>query len=218
MDDPSCRYRICFAKNEAMRFISHLDLHRALERTFRRAQLPLAYSKGYNPRPRINLASALPLGMMGECELVDVWLTEPIPIETFMASIEQAAPPGLVFLNVKRIDLRAPTLQSQLVSTVFRIRLENGPSQTELQMRIDNLMAATSLPRSRRGKSYDLRPLIENLELVGNDQEPHRLIMTLSALEGSTGRADEVLQALGYDPTRADIVRTKLVLLENRET
>ena len=65
------RLRIVFAKTEAMRYTSHLDLHRTWERTIRRANLPLAYSQGYNPHPRINLASALPLGFTSDCEVVE---------------------------------------------------------------------------------------------------------------------------------------------------
>jgi radical SAM-linked protein len=68
------RLRITFAKTEAMRFTSHLDLHKTWERTFRRARLPLAYSQGFNPHPHINLASALPLGFTGDQEVIDVWL------------------------------------------------------------------------------------------------------------------------------------------------
>ena len=59
-----------------MRFTGHLDLHRAWERTFRRAGLPLAYSQGFNPHPRLNLASALPLGFTSEGEVIDVWLEQ----------------------------------------------------------------------------------------------------------------------------------------------
>jgi radical SAM-linked protein len=70
----SMRIQITFSKTGAMRFTGHLDLHRAWERTFRRAALPLAYSQGYNPRPKMNLASALPLGFTSECEVIDVRL------------------------------------------------------------------------------------------------------------------------------------------------
>ena len=70
------RLRLTFAKTEAMRFTGHLDLHHTWERTFRRAGLPLAYSQGFNPHPRLNLASALPLGFTSECEVIDVWLEQ----------------------------------------------------------------------------------------------------------------------------------------------
>lgn len=212
MDKSTYRYRIRFAKMDAMRFTSHLDLHRSLERTFRRAQLPLAYSQGFNPRPRINLGSALPLGMTGECELVDIWLTENRTTQELRTAIGQAAPPGIAFIDIEPIDLQSPNLQSLIVSSIYLVQFEDGPSHDQLQSKVDKLMGAASLPRTRRGKSYDLRPLVEGLEVLAEAQETCTLKMTLSAREGATGRADEVLQALGYDPGRANIVRTKLLL------
>ncbi len=63
------RYRLRFHKTEAMRFTGHLDLHRALERTIRRSGLPLAYTRGFSPHPRLQLAAALPLGFVSRAEV-----------------------------------------------------------------------------------------------------------------------------------------------------
>ena len=68
------RLRLTFTKTGSLKYTGHLNLHRTLERTFRRAGLPLAYSQGFNPQPRMNLAEALPLGITSECEVMDVWL------------------------------------------------------------------------------------------------------------------------------------------------
>src|SRR3972149_1948092 len=89
------RFRIRFAKSEAMRFTSHLDLHRPGERTFRRAGLPLAYSHGFNPQPKINIGAALPLGCLSQGDLIDVWLeseVDPLQVES---SLRLASPPGI---------------------------------------------------------------------------------------------------------------------------
>ena len=72
------RLRIYFIKNQQMRYTSHLDLHRAWERAFRRADLPLAYSEGFSPRPVLNIAAPLPLGFMSTSEIGDFWLHEVI--------------------------------------------------------------------------------------------------------------------------------------------
>jgi uncharacterized protein (DUF2344 family) len=69
------RIRAEFAKTEAMRFTSHLDLYRAWERLLRRAGLPLQFSQGYNPRPKLQLAAPLPLGMTSQVEIIDFWLS-----------------------------------------------------------------------------------------------------------------------------------------------
>ena len=75
------RLRLTFTKTDSLKYIGHLDLHRTLERTLRRAGLPIAYSQGFNPQPRMNLAEALPLGITSECEVMDVWCEKPIDLE-----------------------------------------------------------------------------------------------------------------------------------------
>ena len=88
-NDLRYRYRITFTKDEAQRFTSHLDLHRAWGRLLRRAGLPLLYSQGFNPRPRIQLSTALPLGCTSEHELADIWLTEEIPCSEILERLQQ---------------------------------------------------------------------------------------------------------------------------------
>src|SRR5512136_2976263 len=115
------RLRITFAKTEAMRYTGHLDLHRTWERTLRRAGLPLAYSQGFKPHPRIVLASALPLGCTSQCEVVDVWLEEQLPLEQINDTLKRAMPPGLQVLEVAEVDPALPALPTQLAASEFRI-------------------------------------------------------------------------------------------------
>jgi len=98
------RLRITFAKTDAMRFTSHLDLHKTWERTLRRANLPLAYSQGFNPHPHINLASALPLGFTGEAEVVDIWLDQTLLVPQIASDLERAAPPGIKISKIQEMD------------------------------------------------------------------------------------------------------------------
>ena len=88
------RVRICFAKTDAMRFIGNLDLFKAWERACRRAGLPLAYSQGYNPQPKLNLASALPLGFTSQAELIDIWLEQPLPLEAIESGLRSGRAAG----------------------------------------------------------------------------------------------------------------------------
>ncbi len=203
------RLRIVFSKTEAMRYTSHLDLHRTWERTIRRANLPLAYSQGYNPHPRINLASALPLGFTSDCEVIDIWLEQDRSLEQVTSALNRAAPPGVRLREVRKVDLSAPTLQTILLSTDYIITfLDPFP---ELEERLSNLLKAESLERERRGKSYDLRPLIFAAERMDDDEQSHtRLHVRLSAQEGATGRPEEVIAALGMIPTHCRVHRTDL--------
>jgi radical SAM-linked protein len=205
------RIRIKFAKTEAMRFTGNLDLHRAWERAFRRAGLPLAYSQGFNPRPRIQLASALPLGFTSQAEIADAWLEEDLPLEAIQVALEGALPPGLRLLEITEIDLRAPALQTEVEAAEFTITLLNPyPS---LESHLETLLQKDELLRQRRGKSYDLRPLILELaSLPAETQGQPRIFLRLTAREGATGRPEEVLDALGIPVYAARIQRTRLIL------
>jgi radical SAM-linked protein len=201
------RLRLTFAKTAAMKYTGHLDLHTVWERTFRRARLPLAYSQGFNPQPKLQLASALPLGFTSECELADVWLESPQDLALARAALEAAAPPGIQIIAVTEAALDEPALQMQLRSAGYRVTLGAPLAGPEAATRIGALLAQTGIPRLRRDKSYDLRPLIEDLAFANE-----ALLMMLAAREGATGRPEEVVAALGLDPAPARYHRTRLVL------
>ena len=204
------RIRLTFAKTAAMRFTGHLDLHRTWERTLRRARLPLAYSQGFSPHPHINLASALPLGFTGEAEIIDIWLEQELPIAEAQALLEPALPPGIQLVSIVEIDGRRPSLQTELQASEFTITfLEPFPDLAE---RCAALLQAASLPRQRREKNYDLRPLILALEPLALDADNKpRLLARLSACEGATGRPEEVVEALGVAAETTRVHRTRLI-------
>lgn len=205
------RIRIYFAKTPAMRFTGHLDLYRTWERTFRRANLPLAYTQGFNPHPRIALASALPLGFTSDSEIADVWLDPDLPIEEVEPALARALPPGVQVSRLVAADLRAPALQTQVEAAEYEATLLDP--LPDLEGQVEALLAAETLPRRRRDKPYDLRPLVLELKLLPPDEDGHqRLFMRLSARENATGRPEEVIAALGGDPTAGRVHRTKLIL------
>lgn len=204
------RVRVLFEKTEAMRFTGHLDLFRTWERTIRRANLPLAYSQGYRPRPRINLASALPLGITSQCEIIDLWLEESISVETIQHALREASPPGIEIIEAHSISLGEPSLQSSLESAEYEMMLQEHIP--DLDHKIDTLLRAESWLSERRGKTYDLRPLIQDLHRLREDDQGHlRLMLRVSARENATGRPDEVIRALGGTPETVKIHRTSLL-------
>ena len=206
------RLRIRFAKNENMRYIGHLDLFKTWERIFRRARLPLAYSQGYHPKPRLHLASALPLGFTSQCELLDVWLENDLPKEEIETALEKATPPGIKIEAIQSVDLHLPSLQTQVVSADYTITLLEPVPQ--LDQELQALYEASSLPRQRRGKEYDLRPLIEIINRLPDDQGGlPKLYTRLTAQEGATGRPEEVLAELGISVEKARVRRTGLIFL-----
>ena len=213
------RIRITFAKQGALRYTGHLDLHKLWERAARRAELPLAYSQGFHPQPKMNMAAALPLGFSSRCEVLDMKLEHDIPLDNLPGHLNATLPSGLQVMAVQEVDERAPALQTQVASAEYEVTLKNSVGGSDLKRKIDAVMEAESIPRERRGKTYDLRPLIEDLRIMESDsslsgQEPapaiQRVFMRLTAREGATGRPEEVLDVLDIPFEETRIERTRL--------
>ena len=206
------RWRLTFAKTEAMRFTGHLDLILTWERTFRRSGLPLSYSEGFNPRPVINLAAPLPLGFTSTGEIGDFWLSDTVTEGEFSRSISRAMPPGLDILAIQEImQLHGAKLPSLVQAAVYQLVLEKN--YPDLPERIQELLGVRSLLRVKKGKEYDLRPLIQELTLISPAGSVTAVLRTrLSLLPGATGRPEEVLNALDVDPLEARINREKIIL------
>lgn len=177
----------------------------------RRADLPITYSQGFHPQPRMSLAAALPLGFSSRCEMLDVRLNDEIPLEDIRVRLKDNLPHDIQVTNIESVDERAPALQTQVVSAQYHVQLTEPVDGSDLKRRVAELLESESIPRERRGKFYDLRPLIEALTA---DIESSTLQMTLAAREGATGRPDEVLTALGIEPEYARVERTRLIFQE----
>ena len=211
------RVRITFSKQGALRYTGNLDLHKIWERSIRRAKLPLAYSQGYHPQPKINLAAALPLGFSSRAEVMDVWLNE--EVESVAETLQAQVPPGLTILGSETVDDREPSLQSQVIGAEYQVEITEAGHALRLTEKIASVLESESIPRVRRGKPYDLRPLIQELTPIalsgrGAEGEGQGLFMRLTAREGATGRPEEVLDELGIPLEDTRIERTKLLFKE----
>ena len=201
------RIRITFSKLDALRYTGHLDLHRLWERAARRAELPLAYSQGFHPQPKINIAAALPLGFSSRCEVIDLRLEHDIPLEGLREKLQQTLPTGIQVAGIESVDERAPALQTQVASAEYQVTLTEAVDGSELKRMVVSVMESESIVRERRGKTYDLRPLIESLETASEG----KIFMRLTAREGATGRPEEVLDMLGIAFEGTRIERTRLI-------
>lgn len=205
------RIRIAFAKQGALRYTGHLDLHKLWERAARRAGLPLAYSQGFHPQPKINIAAALPLGFSSRCEVMDMRLQEDIPLAGLREKLQGTLPTGIHVLSVEQVEDREPALQTQVASAEYEVTLTEPLDRSELERRIESLLESDALRRERRGKTYDLRPLVEDLSLLPHHSDLPTIFMRLSAREGATGRPEEVLDELGIAFEETRIERTLLI-------
>lgn len=117
------KLRVRLAKQHMARYMSHLDLQRTLERILRRAGLPLAYTQGFTPHPKISFASALATGAGSEGEFVDVDLTEPVTPEEFMARANQFCSPGVAVVEARVAPPKGDSLFSLIDAAEYRLTL-----------------------------------------------------------------------------------------------
>lgn len=212
----SLRYRITFATQRTLAYVSVLELGRVWERSLRRAGLPLKYSQGYNPRPKLHFAAPLPVGCGSEADLMDVWLESPVTPEAMLAALVDATPLDLSVSDVRSVLEDEAALSEQLVAAEYRVWLRDVP-QDVVESAITDFLNSVSLPLAKRGgkyrgKTYDLRPLVEELRLEDAPAPWTGLWMRLHARPGATGRPDEVLKALNLTDAPRRCTRMRLIL------
>jgi radical SAM-linked protein len=208
------RLRLCFSKGESLKYISHLDLNRTWERVFRRAALPIAYSQGFNPRPRFQIAAALPVGVSGRAEYLDLWLTIALGPGEVRERLSQVLPTGLEVKSVNEVELRAASLQSQMRTADYVVKVESEEPIEALHTRVCAFLALSTLLRQRphKGKlrTYDLRPLVHDVQVEPGTAGQHVLVIRMQASPEGAGRPDELLEALGLVLAPHTIERTNL--------
>ena len=161
----SSSVRLRFSVGETGRYISHLDILRLMGRAVRRAQLPIAYSQGFSPTPKLAFASTLPVGLTSEAEYVDLQLRTGIDCQTVQARLNSVLPEGFRFLAGADLPERYPALTSLITTACYQIRvLGDAP---ELAQRIVGLMAQDQLmivvKRKHKEKQVNIRALIDSL-------------------------------------------------------
>lgn len=210
------RLRVTFGVDGPLRYISVLDMGRLWERLLRRARIPLAYTRGFSPHPRLQFASPLPVGYSSECELLDLWLAERMEPARFTALAGGQAPQGLTILRVEEVPLGAPAPQALMRAAHYRLRFWAEASGEEVKQALEQLLAQPSLVRQRQKKGhladYDLRPLIQEARYLASEGGYHELYMILRAGAEGSGRPEEVLEALGLAGVCYDTIhRVRLI-------
>ena len=122
-DEKVKKVRLQFSKTNDARFLSHLETARAFDRAARRASLPLWYSQGFHPQPRISFGPALPVGLESLDELVDIELKGDISIETVITSLNQQLPLGILILAGKEISLQTPAISDSVNEISYAISI-----------------------------------------------------------------------------------------------
>ena len=207
-----------YRKRGRLRFTSHLDVLRALERAVRRAGLPLAYSEGFTPHPKLAFAAPLPLGFEGEREIVDMTLVEPVDIGSLVDRLASQSSEDLKPFEAFEVALRAPSPQATTRWAEYRVDLPEIEISVA-EPAIEQLLAAEELEwtetRQEKQRTYDLRALIVWLRAARTPNEHGtRLTMRLSAGNEANGRPEQVVAALFPETKGRDYARTTIILDE----
>lgn len=190
-----------YSKDEEARFLSHLDLMTAMERAFRRAQLPLAFSEGFNPHPRISYASALAVGVTSEDEYLDLQLMKDISAEEVMRRVRGTLPTGLRLLAAVPVTKRKESLMALINMARYRveIRLLQVLKQETVEEMVNRVLSSTTCLVLRQGKKgereVDIRPGLYWLEgriEANSEHENSKLIIEMDVQTGSLGNVKPV--------------------------
>ena len=180
-----------YAKRGRARFTSHRDFGRAFERALRRAGVPMAYSSGFSPHPRISYANAAPTGAASEAEYLEIGLAAPREPAQVQAALDAALPPGLDIVEV--VNAPAGALADQLTGSRWQVDLVGVP-RADLQAAVDHFVAEREVQVTRMTKNglrtFDARDAVVSMQVTDS-----RLLVTMAHGEPLV-RPDDVLAAL----------------------
>lgn len=209
------RIRLIFAKGQDVKYVSHLGVMRAWERIVRRADLPVAYSQGFNQRPKLSFASALAVGYTGRREVLDLELKETVLVENLLSRLNPQLPPGFRLHSAAEVPLHAASTQSLLRYSVYEVIFSPRLPAETVCKGLASLLSSPSLSRRREVKGhirdYDLRPLIHDLWHIRSDDKGHVVGMVLVNQNSGAGRVDEVADELGLSQDLKAVERTHLI-------
>jgi radical SAM-linked protein len=198
------KVRLRFAKQSDLRLVSHHDLMRCCERAVRRAQLPIAQTQGFSPRPRIVFALAMAVGIEGRREVMDLVLDAEIPAAEVGRRFSNALPPGFVIHEAFAVPLKA---SCQAIAAHYSLSVPSerlAQSQTELRQFHASINWPYERVRPDRTTQFDLRPHVRGATLDATG----RLEFTLTIDNLGSARPEEFLEALAL----ADLLESGAIL------
>lgn len=167
------RLRLCYAKSGRLRFLSHLEVVHALERGARRADLPYAVTRGFNPHMKMAFGPALPVGTAGQREYLDVWLTRYMPAEEPLRRMAAAMPADLAPLAAVYVADALPSLSAGCTVARYEVRIDGRDVEEEaLAQALDAVIRTGELEVEHKGKAkvYDLKRSLPKEPRIESDE------------------------------------------------
>lgn len=196
---PVQRLRIRYAKRGRMRFASHRDFQRALERALRRAEVPMAFSSGFSPHPKISYANAAPTGVASEAEYLEIGVVAECDPDDLRARLDAALPPGLDIVEV--VVARTPDLAARLEASRWLIRLPEVDRDVAAAA-VAAFLAASSVEVQRLTKNgmrtFDARAAVLDITVSASDdgEVPCAILQAVVRQVTPAVRPDDVLAGL----------------------
>jgi radical SAM-linked protein len=211
------RLRVRFSKKGKVRWTSHRDVARMWERALRRIRLPVAYSEGFSPRPRLSFGLALPTGYESVAEYLDVEMDErasggsgDVDVSRLPTLLGDALPDGVDVLAVAALEGRVPSLQHDVTSCSWELEIV-GVSPERAAGLVERALGASQLlvTRERKGRQVtdDVRAAIISLAVL-EDRQAGTLLATELATQPRGVRPQELLQAVGPELEAGRACRT----------
>ena len=213
------RMLLQFQKGDIVRHLGLLDLQRTMQRALRRSNLPVAYSKGFNPHMVMSFASALSSGVAGDAELLDVSLCGETTEEACLAAMNRVLPPALQASRVRLVDDRFPKVSASLRTARYRITLHGGDAK-KLAADVPSFLAEEEIMAVRKTKKSEtlvnIRPMLHELTAQIDEQADTAVLEArVSFVEQATLKPELLLEALcahaQAELPRCEIRRTQLL-------
>lgn len=198
------RYRITFWKRDRLRFVSHHDMMLIFERALRRATLKVAHTQGFNPRPKLTFAMALPLGVESLDEIVDIELDESPASQVVAERLGAQLPPGLDLQSCESVDQRAKLLVERCDYRVEMLPEWRDACATGVERLLNSDSAVITRERKGRTRQIPLANYVRDLAWDGQSSLSFALIFD----EAGSMKPMEVLEWMGLDPMELKIIKT----------
>ncbi|MFG1806085.1 TIGR03936 family radical SAM-associated protein [Streptomyces sp. NPDC049040] len=167
------RIRLRYTKRGRLRFTSHRDFQRAFERALRRAEVPMAYSAGFTPHPKVSYANAAPTGVGSEAEYLEIGLAQFRDPELLRALLDESLPAGLDVIEA--VEARTSGLVDRLEASVWQLRLD-GVEPAQARRAVAAFLAAETVEVQRSTKNgirtFDCRAAVTRFEVVEESGDP----------------------------------------------
>lgn len=216
-----------FKRTKPLRLLSHLDQQRLFQRAFRRAGIPVEYSQGFNPHPKMSFALAMSVGLTSDGEYGEVIVSEDIDIDEFISLMNQVLPNGLEIISAIICPDGVESLSASLRKSVYQLKINVVPG-IDIEKATKSIQSFLALPqiliqkRNKKGKfvEKDIRPFIESLLLIeDDDKEKMNIRMILLYIDQQCVKPEQIIESINnqndiiflIDPTTR-VHREKLIL------